>query len=408
ALLTQTSQATATATATITPTATSPATATALAIAATEASVLATAQITATADALLTQTSQATATATATITPTAETPATATALAIAATDASVLATAQTTATADALLTQTSQATATATATITPTATSPATATSTAIAATEASVLATAQITAAPTLAIEPTEPAPPIASPTQSRLELPVEIASPTQPAPMVIEGAVADLPGPRALPRLDAVLLPTPTLHGTPQPGLPDACRVRADWLPYQVKPGDTLFALAEQSGTSLVALRDGNCFSYVRGALPGERILLPSPPDLPAPSATSSATEQEDDVRGCASRSAAFMQFAPMSELADIVAIRGSAAVPAGGRYRLLIRPGGSLDYALYYESAAAKQDEVLALLNIEIFGSGLHSLRLEVLDAEGVQINAGFCEIPLLFQPPIPPAR
>ncbi|MCY3574591.1 MAG: LysM peptidoglycan-binding domain-containing protein, partial [Chloroflexi bacterium] len=300
------------------------------------------------------------------------------------------------------------ATATATATITPTATSPATATSTAIAATEASVLATAQITAAPTLAIEPTEPAPPIASPTQSRLELPVEIASPTQPAPMVIEGAVADLPGPRALPRLDAVLLPTPTLHGTPQPGLPDACRVRADWLPYQVKPGDTLFALAEQSGTSLVALRDGNCFSYVRGALPGERILLPSPPDLPAPSATSSATEQEDDVRGCASRSAAFMQFAPMSELADIVAIRGSAAVPAGGRYRLLIRPGGSLDYALYYESAAAKQDEVLALLNIEIFGSGLHSLRLEVLDAEGVQINAGFCEIPLLFQPPIPPAR
>jgi len=90
-------------------------------------------------------------------------------------------------------------------------------------------------------------------------------------------------------------------------------------------------------------------------------------------------------------------------MSELADIIAVSGSADVPPGGSYRLLIRPGGANDFALYFESGQAKQGEVLGLLNTEIFGAGLHYLRLEVLDAEGQQINAGICEIPLVFLSP-----
>ena len=179
--------------------------------------------------------------------------------------------------------------------------------------------------------------------------------------------------------------------------------CQVRDDWLPYQVKPGDTLFALARQTATSLIELRDGNCFNYVRGLLPGENILLPSRPVLPAPPEPVGMADQDFAVVGCSARSVAFVSIASMSELADIVAVSGSADVPPGGSYRLSVRPGGSLDFALYFESGQAKQGEVLGLLNTEIFGAGLHYLRLEVLDAEGVQINAGVCEIPLVFQSP-----
>lgn len=179
--------------------------------------------------------------------------------------------------------------------------------------------------------------------------------------------------------------------------------CRVRDDWLPYQVKSGDTLYALALQSGASLIELRDGNCFNYVRGLLPGESILLPRMPGLLVSLASLPAADQSFAVLGCNAPSVAIVNMDPMTELADIVAVDGSADVPPGGSYRLSIRPSGHLDFALYFESAEAKQDEVLGLLNTEIFGGGLHYLRLEVLDAEGAQIDAGICEIPLVFQSP-----
>ncbi|MCY4246853.1 MAG: LysM peptidoglycan-binding domain-containing protein, partial [Chloroflexi bacterium] len=251
----------------------------------------------------------------------------------------------------------------------------ATATVMALAATEAAGSATAQITA--------TDAAP-------SRLA-----GEPSATA--------TDLPLPTALPRFAAVLLPTPTLHGVAEQKLLGGCRVREDWLDYQVQPGDTLFALALQSETSLIELREGNCFTYVRGLLPAENIRLPRLPLLPAPPTPLPVADRDFAARGCNVRAAAFVNLAPLSELAGIVAVNGSADAPPGGSYRLSIKPSGHSDFALYLESGQAKQDEVLGLLNTEIFGGGLHNLRLEVLDAEGEPINAGFCEISLVFQAP-----
>ena len=113
-----------------------------------------------------------------------------------------------------------------------------------------------------------------------------------TQTAPQDVEGATeTDPPPPPADPTATATTVPPitvtvtsapPTPTDTPTP-VPTPCGPPAHWVLYQVRLGDTLFALAIKTGTTVSQIQLANC-------LPGDLILAGQPlwlPFIPPPPA-------------------------------------------------------------------------------------------------------------------------
>ncbi len=83
---------------------------------------------------------------------------------------------------------------------------------------------------------------------------------------------------------RVQALAQATPTSAPTAYPTLPSGCTPPANWTPYSVQSGDTLYALAQQSKTTPEEIMRANCLA---SALinPGQIIYLPLGPCTPAP---------------------------------------------------------------------------------------------------------------------------
>ncbi len=180
--------------------------------------------------------------------------------------------------------------------------------------------------------------------------------------------------------------------------------CEPRSDWRSYTVQEGDTLLSVALAADIGLIDLREGNCFNPIRGIFPGEEMMLPRrpwPAVLGAP--VFPAEGQRFAAVGCEYGLAAIQAPPAMTELKGIFALIGSAMSPEGGHYRLSLRPAWSDQYADYLEFDSPVEDDVLGLINGEIFGLGLHWLRLALVDATGEIIEESICEQPLVFAAP-----
>jgi len=88
--------------------------------------------------------------------------------------------------------------------------------------------------------------------------------------------------------------LFPGTIIYLPPVPIQRAACSVPANWVPYIVQPGDTLFSLAVSRGVTVYQVMQANCFvdTYLRAA---QKIYLPYAPPVwptatmtPQPSAT------------------------------------------------------------------------------------------------------------------------
>lgn len=96
------------------------------------------------------------------------------------------------------------------------------------------------------------------------------QAAGPRPATPVAEATPIPTLPLPTAPPTVfpSATPSPVPTICPTPplptqtsSPILYPSCPTPAGWLPYQVQPGDTLYALAWRAGTSVFALIESNC---------------------------------------------------------------------------------------------------------------------------------------------------
>ena len=254
-------------------------------------------------------------------------------------------------------------------------------------------------------------------SPTASPTEIvATETASPTESVVTATQGAIATATEPPTktelapivsptltpLPFYFAYLVPTPTAYRPLEDDFHIDCQVRQDWVPYEVREGDSLLSLALSSGTSLVELRDGNCFEPIRGIFAGETLVLPQLPELPfeVPAPDFSFDDAAGATVGCDDRSARIVEPAPREHVEDVFALIGSARLPDGGKYHIALKPSWSEEYFPYLASDHAVRNDVLGLINTEIFGAGAHRVRLTVLDNDGKLIEGGICEIQVLF--------
>ena len=207
-------------------------------------------------------------------------------------------------------------------------------------------------------------------------------------------------------MPRLFAYLIATPTAFGYVDDGLQVDCEVRADWILYLVEEGDTLLSVALAADIDLIELRAGNCYNPIRGIFAGEELLVPQlPTTLAVGTPLFPAETDQYSTVGCESDQASIQSPPAMTELKGIFALIGRAIVPDGGAYRLSLRPAWLDSYIDYGEFESPVDDDVLGLINTEIFGLGMHWLRLTLLDDGGEVIDGSICEVPLVFTAPQP---
>ena len=234
-----------------------------------------------------------------------------------------------------------------------------------------------------------------------------VETATPVTIATEPVDAMFTAAPAAESatpLPAVFAYLVATPTAFGAVDDSADAACEVVEGWLPYEVREGDSLLALALASGSSLIELREGNCFGPVTGIIVGDIIALPRLPESPIEPATPlfPVSDLEYQVLGCESVRAMIVEPRPMTELQGIFAVRGRAQIPEGGKYRISVKPAWSPNYHRFLDVERSVSDDVIGLINTEIFGPGLQRLRLEIV-GDGEIEDGSWCEIPVVFKAP-----
>ncbi len=201
------------------------------------------------------------------------------------------------------------------------------------------------------------------------------------------------------------AQLIPTPTdVESVASRELPE-CEVQQGWQNYEVQAGDTLLSLALATGSSLIELRDGNCFEPIRGIFAGQRLLVPRLPAdrIERPEPVYPRVDEAADLRGCDQPTARISAPEPLASLKGVFALRGTVQLPQWGGYQIALRPAWADNYYLYLNSNKPIRGDVITLINTEIFGPGLHRIRLKVTSRDGGAIEGGLCDVPVVFVAP-----
>ena len=120
--------------------------------------------------------------------------------------------------------------------------------------------------------------------------------------------------------------------------------CVPQVGWQEYQVNEGENLVAIAESVGSTIVGIRDGNCFEPIRGVFAGETILLPALPLAPPATAIPVFVAAADDlaVSGCETTLVQIVEPGAMQELSGIFALLGSADAPGFAKYMIEVASG------------------------------------------------------------------
>jgi len=181
--------------------------------------------------------------------------------------------------------------------------------------------------------------------------------------------------------------------------------CVVASDWQSYQIQQGDNLLSIVNAVSSTLPEVRDGNCYEAIQGVFIGESILVPQLPAEPVATAQPIFITEGGiyEIMGCQSETLRINSPLLLNELQGIFPILGSADTSDFSYYKIEIRPEWSERYYLYLESATVVTNDLLGLVNAEIFGDGVHYLRLTVVTTNDEIPENGVCEIPVVFVSP-----
>ena len=206
-------------------------------------------------------------------------------------------------------------------------------------------------------------------------------------------------------LPFVDSALVPTPTPYGESGADLREVCVLATDWHEYEVGESDNLLNIAVRVGSSIVEIREGNCYEPLRGIFAGESLLVPS---LPLPQQEAAAPVFPDDGEeitaiGCESPSVQITSPQPLQEISGIFELYGNLDLGEASHYQVEVRPAWSDKYWLYIKAAQPVNDSVITLINSEVFGIGLHHVRLSLIDDNDLSQARLSCDIPIVFLQP-----
>jgi LysM repeat protein len=172
-------------------------------------------------------------------------------------------------------------------------------------------------------------------------------------------------------------------------------------------VLPGETLFEIAQATGSTVGQLRTANCLDNADLILAGSVIFVPRPvfgavptvaPVFPT-AAPADVTPQPLLVEGCLLDGVTITSPEPGSEVTGTFDLIGSATASDFRYFEVEVRPEGVDAYDFYVRQSEPVVEGVIAPINTELFGEGLHWVRVRVVDQDGVTLAP--CAIPLIFR-------
>ncbi len=220
---------------------------------------------------------------------------------------------------------------------------------------------------------------------------------------PATLTGTAA-IPPPTPLPPPTAAEAPTetplpthtPTQLPTSTPTTPP-CEVRAGWVPYVVRAGETLFQIGLRYGLTVNALQHGNCL--VSTQLEAGQVIYVPPADPPPPTAaprptgfpsTPGATPTSTGGAGVCSTPDAYLSRPYVGDvLSGVASFYGTATNPAFDFYKLELRqegasqPGAFITFVTGHEPVV---NGLLGQLDTSAFPNGEYWVRLVVVDRTG----------------------
>ena len=188
-----------------------------------------------------------------------------------------------------------------------------------------------------------------------------------------------------------------TPTVTETPRftnvEGT-DYCITPFGWVSYVVREGDTLPTIARATRTTAAQLRSVNCMAETDQIRVGDSILVPGP------RATVTSPNEQNQPEGCPNPGAVITSPLPGAMVPKTFTVEGTASIANFEYYQLEIRADNDKDYRIYSRSTRPVVDGSLGPISTRPFGSGLHWVKLTVVDDQGEE-NAATCVIPMVFE-------
>jgi LysM repeat protein len=193
----------------------------------------------------------------------------------------------------------------------------------------------------------------------------------------------------------------PSPTVLPTNQPSrTPSNCQLPQGWTSYTVQSGNTLFAIALATNSTVAELRDANCIENIDNITTGDVIFVPRAPLRPVATFVPSGIRDGLNPIGCQTSSVIITSPISAQHLNGTFAVYGSAARSDFLYYKLEIRPDGASIYNFYMNSYNQVTNGVLGEINSELFGTGLHWVKLTMVDIHSTIPVDASCEIPVIF--------
>lgn len=212
----------------------------------------------------------------------------------------------------------------------------------------------------------------------------------------------IANLPTSQTLPQNLAEITPLPVqLYLCTQP---------PNWTVYTVEEGDTLYAIAQQVGSSVGELRDVNCLATAAGLPVGLPMYVPrlvqasistAIPVFPSGTPAEGALMMNTGLlpEGCNVLTAQIVLPVSGQVVEDIVTLFGAATSDDFAFYRLDVRPESSTTYDYYDQFTVPVEQGALGEMNTALFGNGVHWVRLSVVNTDGS--TDASCAIPVIFR-------
>ncbi|MGB7337646.1 MAG: LysM peptidoglycan-binding domain-containing protein [Phototrophicaceae bacterium] len=196
--------------------------------------------------------------------------------------------------------------------------------------------------------------------------------------------------------------LPPSPTVIPLNEPTrTPASCQLPAGWATYVVQSGDTLFAISLVTNSTVDELRFANCIDDIDNITAGDTIYVPTAPIRPVPTFVPSGVRQGLAAVGCTSATTQITSPITAQRVRGSFTVFGTATRPDFQYYKIEVRPDFASIYNFYSDSQSQVDNGVLGQINAELFGPGLHWIRLSVVDIRAEIAPDAICEIPVIFE-------
>jgi LysM repeat protein len=237
-------------------------------------------------------------------------------------------------------------------------------------------------------------------------------VLAPLNPAPRVTSRAVENPTktatitySPTAI-NVDTGIIPTPP-PPTPTVVSLDAatrtastCQRPQGWTTYTVQAGNTLFAIALATNSTVDELRYVNCIANVDNIIVGDVLFVPRKPAQPIRTPMPSLKRDNLYVLGCSDARTLISNLQVAQTVAGVFNVYGSAFRDDFWYYKIEIRPDWANVYNFFSRSDAPVNNGVLTSINPALFGEGLHWIRLSVVNRVANVESDAVCEIPVIF--------